>query len=80
MNKSTYHLIDKAAFDKMKQGAMLINTSRGPLIDSEALVACLKSKKLRGAALDVYEFKEKYYFYSDYSQTVRERKISLVLI
>ncbi|CAF4920581.1 unnamed protein product [Rotaria sp. Silwood2] len=72
LNNSTYHLIDKAAFDKMKQGAMLINTSRGPLVDAKALVECLKSKKLRGAALDVYEFKDKYYFFNDYSQTVGE--------
>ncbi|CAF4436677.1 unnamed protein product [Rotaria sp. Silwood2] len=72
LNNSTYHLIDKAAFNKMKQGAMLINTSRGPLIDAKALVECLKSKKLRGAALDVYEFKDKYYFSNDYSQTVMD--------
>ncbi|CAF1491980.1 unnamed protein product [Rotaria sordida] len=56
----------------MKQGAMLINTSRGPLVDAQALVDCLKSKKLRGAALDVYEFKDKYYFYNDYSQKVMD--------
>ncbi|CAF1298529.1 unnamed protein product [Rotaria sordida] len=72
LNDSTYHLIDKAAFEKMKQGAMLINTSRGPLVDAQALVDCLKSKKLRGAALDVYEFKDKYYFYNDYSQKVMD--------
>ncbi|CAF2635032.1 unnamed protein product [Rotaria sp. Silwood2] len=71
LNKSTYHLIDKAAFDKMKQGAMLINTSRGPLVDTNALLECLKSKKLRGAALDVYEFEEKYFF-NDFSQTVMD--------
>jgi D-lactate dehydrogenase len=53
----------------MKPGAMLINTSRGPLVDAKALVDCLKSKKIRGAALDVYEFEEKYFF-NDFSQTV----------
>ncbi|CAF1094401.1 unnamed protein product [Rotaria sp. Silwood1] len=69
LNKSTYHLIDKNALNKMKQNAMLINTSRGPLVDAKALLECLKSKKLRGAALDVYEFEEKYFF-NDFSQTV----------
>ncbi|CAF0740560.1 unnamed protein product, partial [Didymodactylos carnosus] len=68
---STYHLINKEAFDKMKKGAMLINTSRGGLVDSKALVDCLKSGKLRGAALDVYEF-ETNYFFNDYSQRVME--------
>ena len=68
--ESTYHMINKEALAKMKQGAMLINTSRGPLIDTEALVECLKSGKLRGAALDVYENEEKYFFH-DYSQRVR---------
>jgi D-lactate dehydrogenase len=66
---STYHLINKEALEKMKNGAMLINTSRGPLIDSKALVDCLKLGKLRGAALDVYENEEKY-FYNDFSQQV----------
>lgn len=69
--ESTYHLIDKKALDKMKKGAMLINTSRGPLVDTQALVDCLKSGKLRGAALDVYE-NEKKYFFNDFSQTVME--------
>ena len=69
LNDSTYHLINKEALDKMKQGAMLINTSRGPLVDAKALVDCLKSGKLRGVALDVYEFEEKY-FYNDFSQQV----------
>ncbi|CAF0725971.1 unnamed protein product [Rotaria sordida] len=68
---STYHLINKEALDKMKQGAMLINTSRGGLVDAKALVECLKSGKLRGAALDVYE-NEKEYFFNDYSQQVME--------
>jgi len=69
LNDSTYHMINKEALEKMKNGAMLINTSRGPLIDSKALVDCLKLGKLRGAALDVYENEEKY-FYNDFSQQV----------
>ena len=74
INSSTYHLINKQAFDQMKNGAMFINTSRGALVDAEALVNCLKSGKLRGAALDVYEHEEKY-FYKDFSQQVCLKRI-----
>ncbi|CAF0725951.1 unnamed protein product [Rotaria sordida] len=55
LNESAYHLISKEALDKMKQGAMLINTSHSGLVDTKALVECLKSEKLREAALDVME-------------------------
>ncbi|CAF0729468.1 unnamed protein product [Adineta steineri] len=69
--ESTYHIINKEALDKMKHGAMLINTSRGGLVDANALVECLKKGKLRGAALDVYE-NEKKYFFNDFSQQVMD--------
>jgi glyoxylate reductase len=55
LSQETHHLIDAAALAKMKRGAYLINTSRGPLVDEEALCDALDSGHLRGAALDVYE-------------------------
>jgi glyoxylate reductase len=55
LSRETQHIIDAAAIEKMKRGAYLINTSRGPLVDEEALCDALDSGHLRGAALDVYE-------------------------
>lgn len=53
--KETYHLLNEQAFAKMKDGAVLINTARGALVDEDALVAALKSGKLSAAGIDVYE-------------------------
>lgn len=53
--KGTYHLIDENAINMMKDGVMLVNTSRGPLIDAEALIKGLRANKFHAVALDVYE-------------------------
>jgi len=52
---STKHLINKERLEMMKECAYLINTSRGPVVDEKALVEHLKEKKIKGAALDVFE-------------------------
>jgi lactate dehydrogenase-like 2-hydroxyacid dehydrogenase len=53
--KSTYHLIGQKELEIMKHSAILINTSRGPVIDENALIKSLKEKRIFGAGLDVYE-------------------------
>lgn len=53
--KETYHLFDEAKFNKMKQGAYLVNVARGNIIDEKCMINNLKNKKLKGAALDVFE-------------------------
>jgi glyoxylate reductase len=54
-NKSTYHLLNKSNLSLMKKDAVLVNTSRGEVIDESALIDILKSKKIFAAGLDVYE-------------------------
>jgi glyoxylate reductase len=55
LSAETRHLIGPAALGRMKPTAYLINTSRGPVVDEEALVEALKSGRIAGAGLDVYE-------------------------
>lgn len=55
LNKETTHLIDKEKLALMKENAVLINTARGPVVDSEALAEALNKGKLAGACVDVFE-------------------------
>lgn len=55
LNEKTSHLIDSKALEQMKPGAMLINTGRGKLLDTKAVIVALKSKKLGYLGIDVYE-------------------------
>jgi len=55
LTPQTHHLIDAAALAMMKPGAMLINTSRGAMVDTRAVIAALKSGALGSLGLDVYE-------------------------
>jgi D-lactate dehydrogenase len=69
LTPETYHLIDATALDQMKTGVMLINTSRGALIDTQAVTAALKTGKVGYLGLDVYE-QEADLFFDDLSNTV----------
>ncbi|MFN3568393.1 MAG: phosphoglycerate dehydrogenase [Caldimicrobium sp.] len=55
LTKETYHLINREAFSKMKDGVYIINCARGGIIDEEALLEAMNSGKVAGAALDVFE-------------------------
>jgi len=55
LDAETHHLIGEAFFRRMKPTAILINTSRGPVVDEQALARALQDKRLAGAALDVWE-------------------------
>jgi D-specific alpha-keto acid dehydrogenase len=65
----TYHLLDRQRISQMKAGAVVINTGRGPLVDTEALLHALEGGRLGGAALDVLEGEDGI-FYFDQSDTV----------
>ena len=54
-NAENTHLIDEAAFKKMKDGVIIVNTARGLIVDTQALIAALKSEKVGFAALDTFE-------------------------
>lgn len=66
---ATRHLLDAETFALLPQGAIVVNTSRGALIDTEAAVAAIKSGKLGGLALDVYE-EEAELFFDDHSNDI----------
>jgi Lactate dehydrogenase and related dehydrogenases len=79
LTEQTQHLVDKEAFEKIKPGAFIINTSRGALIESGALLDALNSGKIRGAGLDVYE-EEADLFFEDYSGTIIKDDVLALLV
>ncbi len=79
LTEQTRHLLNARVFRKMKKGVVLLNTSRGGLIDSEALLKALNDEIVAGAGLDVYE--EEYdLFYEDYSDTIVKDDVLSLLI
>ncbi|MFC0337847.1 D-lactate dehydrogenase [Kushneria avicenniae] len=67
--EATHHLINDASLARMKPGAMLINTSRGALIDTRAVIEALKSRQLGALGIDVYE-QESGLFFQDHSSEI----------
>lgn len=66
LTSETHHIINTQSIEKMKKGVVLLNTSRGALIDAEALLDGIKSRKIGAACLDVYE-EESDIFFEDFS-------------
>lgn len=69
LTPKTHHLIGEAAIARMRPGSFLINTGRGKLVDTKALIGALKQKQLGGVALDVYE-EEEGVFFEDFSNEI----------
>ncbi|KAM0682000.1 hypothetical protein MDAP_002760 [Mitosporidium daphniae] len=76
---STRHIINKENLAKMKKGAIIVNTSRGGLVDTAALLEAIDSGSIRGAGLDVYE-NESEYFFEDHSDREIEDPVLKVLM
>ena len=71
LNSSTTHLIDSFALSQMKRCAILVNTSRGGVVDTRAVIAALKRGEIGGVAIDVYE-EEENLFFEDHSMEAIE--------
>ena len=79
LNDETKHMINSNAIEKMKNGVVIVNTSRGALIDAEALLNGIKSRKIGAACLDVYE-EEADIFFEDRSGHILNDEILSRLI
>ena len=79
LTEETYHLIDHNTVQKLKKGVVIINTSRGALIDAEELLEGIKSRHIGAACLDVYE-EESEWFFRDFSGHIVDDDILARLI
>ena len=79
LTEENHHMIDEKAISMMKKNIIIINTSRGGLIDTNALLTAIKNRRIGGACLDVYE-EESDIFYNDKSNHIMDDNILLQLI
>lgn len=79
LTNDTRHIINEDIINKMKSSAILINTSRGALVDSLALLNGLKEKRIKGAALDVYEEEANIFFEDNSSNIINDDILSLLI-
>lgn len=76
--EENYHIICKKSIDKMKQGVVIVNTARGKLVDTDALIEGLENKKISGAALDVLEKEDGLYYYNRMGEVIVNRKLAIL--
>lgn len=76
---STKHIINKESLEKMKNGAMVINTSRGGLVDTPAVIQALKSKKLGALAIDVYEMESDIFYKDNSAEGIQDDVLSRLM-
>ena len=78
LTDDNYHMIDQEAISRMKDGGMIVNTARGGLIDSEALIQGIESGKVGGAGLDVVENEFGLYYYDHKSDILNNRELAVL--
>lgn len=76
---STYHILDEKALAQTKRGVVLINTSRGGLIDTSALIGALKSGHVGAVGLDVYEREQEYFFTDSSSKIISDDNLTRLI-
>lgn len=79
LTKETHYIINDEALRLMKKNALIVNTSRGMLIDTEALLSALNEKRIGGAALDVYEEESGLFFEDNSDKIVTDEVISMLV-
>lgn len=79
LTSSTKHLINEEAIKKMKDNVVIINTSRGGLIDSKALLYALHDKKIKAAGLDVYEEEANLFFEDNSNEIIQDDVLALLI-
>jgi D-lactate dehydrogenase len=79
LTPETHHLIDDDALDQMKDGVMIVNTSRGALVDTRAVIEALKRGRVGHLALDVYEEEEDLFFQDLSDRVIRDDVFSRLL-
>ena len=79
LNEGTRHMIDAAAIARMKSGALLINTSRGAVVDTHAIIDALKRRRLGGVAIDVYEEEDALFFEDRSDEAIMDDQFARLL-
>ena len=77
-NPETFHMLDAEAFAKMKDGVTIINTARGNLIDSTALIDAINTGKVAAAGLDLLENENGLYYYNRCGETIHNNELNML--
>lgn len=73
-----YHMLNKEAFQKMRDGVLIVNTSRGSLINTQDALQALKSRKVRGLGIDVYENEQDLFFEDKSNEVIQDDTFHLL--